>query len=85
MSYPNYKINFGEIIREYNRRRSKEWIEINQFCKRKQLDQVKLVREAFEHLGKEYQEMLRNPNTPDGIKALALLQRVMLELVKGMA
>jgi len=86
MSYPNYKINFGKIIQECNRRQSKEWLEINQFCKRKKLEHTELIREAFERLGREDKELLKgNLSTHKGLRALALLQRIMLELAKGMA
>jgi len=85
MSYPSYKINFGKIIQEYNRKQSKEWLEINQFCKRKKLEHTELIREAFERLSRKDRELLENPNTPEGLRALALLKRIMLELAKGMA
>lgn len=84
MSYHNI-INFGDIIREYNRKQSQAWKEINEYCRKKNLEQEQLIREAINHISQEYREMLKSPNTPEGIKALALLQKVMLELAKGMA
>ena len=85
MQYQDDSINFGELIKEYNRRKSKEWIEIDQRLERKRLDQMNLIREAYEHLNTKEKEMLRKPKIPEGLEVLGLLERIMLEIAKGMA
>ncbi len=74
------KVTLGELFRELDKKRNKTWIGINELCRKKNLERSQLTKMALDHYHKEYWEALRNPDTPEGIKALMVLQQILLAL-----
>lgn len=83
MSHPDYKINFGKIIEEANKKDRERWEKINEKSENSRKNQVELVREAVERIkrnNKKKYEKINDPNTPEWERAALIIEDILTTL-----
>ena len=79
------EIDIGLFIREANRREREKWKKAVEFCKKKGIEQEKLVRDAFDYVNnynKKYYAQMNDSRLPKAQRDAVRFQYVIEEIFK---
>ena len=79
------EIDIGWFIREANRREKEKWKKAVEFCKKKGIEQEKLVRDAFDYVcnyNKKYYAQMYDQRLPKAQRDAIRFQHVIEEIFK---
>jgi hypothetical protein len=85
MPYLDNEIDVGALIREANRKEREKWNKVIEYCKKKGIEQERLVRDAFDYVkeyNKKYYAQMNDPSIPKAQRDAIRFQKTLEEIFK---